>query len=782
MGCVASKHNSDEHCERSRQPAPHLRPRAGKEISAHESSTLYETQTSASLVNCAKGTPAFHGLLTGRSRPQLAYQQASQDGPCVSRAVHQLDDSYAPPMGYDPQYGVLTVSDVVMSLRYTVIVTDNPEREGHVRKIVHEVFDLMHSVVNGWSENSEISRLNNVKPEKAIEISDTMLAIFDIVDELYGITSGRFDPTCGVLKLAYTEALHEVGRPPLPAEMNRYRFATDWNKRITRQNKTVMKANGNTIIDLDGVSKGFCVDLISEALHRAGYRDFYVDWAGEIKAVGHHPSGRPWRTALINPPDLPRLFKHWKLRTLNHMLNESDVCALVNLTPTTLNYLNHEQAMSIATSGDYFQIHKFGYYHIIQTDTISPMKASPRSTASVSVLAASCALADGLATAAMTCPTPTEAVQFLDNLKNRFPDKVFGFCVLGRNSVDFRPQSGFDLFIPLSSSTTKEQSIEERRRQHTPTRDIFDGFNPSTSRARASKHAFRIESSIVRTSGQLTWFGGFIDIDTLIPCSMCPEPKVSFIIPRTLTDAVAVFSSDSNHVFQFSYGSNQSRSSTYSSPLTGSINFTLSVTGIVALEQIALVIASVKEAQHGDSRTLLVEVGGGRNNIYLKDSVTRGDFSRRPVVDRAKECFSEIPFSVCVAVVMGADGTSHGLTVTSLVISDHAPDIFCFNIMHSSTFFAAFSGCGCEVTIYCLVAGSDNLAETFAVNSIVESELEKGLKKFSNCWLRGVVSHVEMVHDHTIVIAKLDKSEILCRNVSPLVWHRRGYTSPSKGF
>ena len=776
MGCVASKRISDEQCKRSRQPAPHLRPRTGKVVSVCESSSLYETETSASLVNYAKGTPAFHGLLTGRSRPQLAYEQATQDGPYISRAVHQLDDSCAPPIGYDPQYGVLTVSDVVMSLRYTVIVTDNPDREGHVRKIVHEVFDLMHSVVNGWSEESEISQLNNVRPEKAVDISETLSAIFDIVDELYEITSGRFDPTCGVIKLAYIEALRELGRPPLPAEMNRYRFATDWKKRITRRHKTVMKANGNTIIDLDGVSKGFCVDLISDALHLAGYRDFYVDWAGEIKAIGHHPSGRPWRTALVSPPDLPRLFKHWKLRTLNNVLNESDVCALVNLTPVTLNYSNNKKAMCIATSGDYFQIHKFGYYHIIHTHTICPMKASPRSTGSVSVLASSCALADGLATAAMTCPTPTEAVQFLDNVKDRFPDKVFGFCVLGRNSVDFRPQPVFNLFIPLSSSITNEQKMEERRLRPTTTRDVFDELIPSSSLPSPSKCGFRIESFIVRTSGQLMWFGGFIDIDTLIPCSMCPEPKVSFIIPRTLTDAVAVFSADSKHVFKFAYGSNQSCT------LTGSINFTLSVTGAVALEKVALVIASVKEVQHGDCRTLIAEIGGHRNNIYLKDSVTRDDFSCRPVVDRAKECFSEIPFSVCVAVVMGADGSCHGITVTSLVISDHAPDTFCFNIMHTSTFFAAFSGCGSEVTVYCLATGSDQLAETFAVNSIVGSESEKGLKKFSNGVLRGIVSHVEMVDDHTIVIAKLVHSEILCQNVSPLIWHRRRYVSPTKGF
>eukprot|EP00171_Calliarthron_tuberculosum_P007819 IDg7819t1 len=46
-------------------------------------------------------------------------------------------------------FGVLAVSDVVMTLCYNVIVTDIPEREGYVRKIVHDVFDVIHSVANG---------------------------------------------------------------------------------------------------------------------------------------------------------------------------------------------------------------------------------------------------------------------------------------------------------------------------------------------------------------------------------------------------------------------------------------------------------------------------------------------------------------------------------------------------------------------------------------------------------------------------------------------------------
>ena len=44
-----------------------------------------------------------------------------------------------------------------------------------------------------------------------------------------------------------------------------------------RNSGVMTKQSGNTIIDADGISKGFCIDLIAEALQFEGCRAFYVD-------------------------------------------------------------------------------------------------------------------------------------------------------------------------------------------------------------------------------------------------------------------------------------------------------------------------------------------------------------------------------------------------------------------------------------------------------------------------------------------------------------------------
>jgi thiamine biosynthesis lipoprotein len=67
-------------------------------------------------------------------------------------------------------------------------------------------------------------------------------------------------------------------------------------------------------IDLAGIAKGYCVDMITNRLNEAGYGDVYVDWGysmldfvqkvnhlhrSEIRATGQHPDRRDWRTGIM---------------------------------------------------------------------------------------------------------------------------------------------------------------------------------------------------------------------------------------------------------------------------------------------------------------------------------------------------------------------------------------------------------------------------------------------------------------------------------------------------
>lgn len=770
MGCAPSKRLREEaETEALAEPAPHARPNTHKPVAKANSKAVYETATSASVVAMDKGVPVFHGLLSGRSRPLLQYEQATRDAPSIAQAVAPTDDSFAPPLGYDPQYGVLAVSDVVMTLKYTVIVTDSPEREGAVRKIVHDVLDVVHSVVNGWSDTSEITALNQAKPERPVQCSDAMCMILDIVDELHDLTDGRFDPTTGVIKLAYDESLHAGGRPPLPNELARFRFATGWKKRILRNNTEVTKQNANTIIDLDGLSKGFCIDLIAEALHFEGYRTFYIDWAGDIRAVGKHPSGRPWRTAVLTPPALPRLFKHWRDEKLDEMLGPTDLGYLVDLVPDyrgSSAVIDRVGGLAIATSGDYFQIRKYGFHHIIAPGANTAMKAAPHSVASVSIMASTCAFADGIATAAMTFSTPDEAVTFLERIQKRVPNKFFGFCVLGRSCDAHSEKYRTHHFRRQDPIVDDSSDVTESRPAHL-----------TVPQVKTSKDDMaRIMGAVVRTPGRLSWGSESVNVDSLIPCSMNPEPKVSFILPKKLANILPVFSEDEEvregamgiDQLRFGYEDQNGKSNT--------VALRLSISEMFPCDDATLVIARVEECFQGGAGVVRFFLGGFPHTIVLRPLVSRDDFLYRPVVEQAKEVFSELPSTVCVISTTAADGDSFGLTATSLVISEHVPNTFCFNVMHSSTFFAAFGGLGSNVTVYCLDAHSDKLAKMFASYAMIKPDTKALLAQGSMCIMKGVVKLVETVEDHALVVSELRQSAFSSEITTPLIWHRRRYT------
>ncbi|WP_454019684.1 FAD:protein FMN transferase [Azospirillum sp. Marseille-Q6669] len=53
-------------------------------------------------------------------------------------------------------------------------------------------------------------------------------------------------------------------------------------------------------VTLNGIAQGYVTDRVSERLRAEGMTDVLVD-LGEIRALGHHPSGRPWSVGLADP-------------------------------------------------------------------------------------------------------------------------------------------------------------------------------------------------------------------------------------------------------------------------------------------------------------------------------------------------------------------------------------------------------------------------------------------------------------------------------------------------
>ena len=122
-------------------------------------------------------------------------------------------------------------------------------------------------------------------------------------------------------------------------------------------------------LDLSAIGKGHGVDRVAARLDGLGCSSYLLDIGGEVRTLGQGPKGGPWRIG-VDPPDGGP--PQWVLRL---------------------------SGQSAATSGDYRNFRLLGGRRL--SHTIDPRTGKPvgHALASVTVVAASAAQADGLATA-----------------------------------------------------------------------------------------------------------------------------------------------------------------------------------------------------------------------------------------------------------------------------------------------------------------------------------------------------------------------------------------------
>lgn len=247
-----------------------------------------------------------------------------------------------------------------------------------ITSILHDIFETVDTYYNHWNTLSELSQVNQLLVGENFSLSPELLSLLRKAQSLTLLTEGHFDPTYGALISLWKDGL-KVRRIPLQAGMQ----PIGWNAFSFQKGKATRLIAGVTI-DLDGLLKGFTVDQIVEKLHEKGFSDFYVEWSGEIRTSGNHPTGRKW--------------------------------------VVTLPFFGEKIELSdkaLATSGNEHQsceINGTLYSHIVipQTRTAIPLIKS------VSVEASNCLFADALATAFMTYPSIKAILMYLDIHKDLF--------------------------------------------------------------------------------------------------------------------------------------------------------------------------------------------------------------------------------------------------------------------------------------------------------------------------------------------------------------------------
>lgn len=229
--------------------------------------------------------------------------------------------------------------------------------------------DRVVAEMSHWAPDSALSRFNRSEPGRWQPLPAGFARVLAAALEIAEKSDGAFDPAMGALV-----DLWGFGPPgpragiPGKAEIAAARAVS--GRAHIEQDDRRARRTALAALDLSGIAKGHGVDRVAEMLRSMELHDFLIEVGGELRGEGIRPDGQPWWVDLEPVPGS-------RLAPMRAALH----------------------GLSVATTGDYRRSFAHGgrdYAHSLDPRTGRPLD---NGMASVTVLHASCMLADGWATA-----------------------------------------------------------------------------------------------------------------------------------------------------------------------------------------------------------------------------------------------------------------------------------------------------------------------------------------------------------------------------------------------
>lgn len=255
---------------------------------------------------------------------------------------------------------------------------------------VDSIFKVFSHSLNPFEPTSLISAINR---NESAETDSMLRHVWRAAERISEASHGRYDVTCSPLINAWGFGFDSLDRVDDRVLDSLCKFVG--YRSVHLSGDRLIKRDRRTIIDLSSISKGYCSDLVGQMLQARGAQSYMVELGGEIAFSGVNPQGTPWTVGINKPIEDPVGFNQ-------------DLELIISLD---------RPRGGLATSGNYRN------YKVVNgrkvAHTIDPFTGYPVQTdvLSATILAPSCMLADGLATACMTMSSddvPEFLTQFED--------------------------------------------------------------------------------------------------------------------------------------------------------------------------------------------------------------------------------------------------------------------------------------------------------------------------------------------------------------------------------
>jgi FAD:protein FMN transferase len=285
-------------------------------------------------------------------------------------------------------------------LQLTVWTTNPTEPDSAFDSIARE-FLRLEDLMSNWKEGSDIQKLNAAAGDHPVPVAPEIRELLRTASQISEWTTGKFDVTFGAMAgLWKFDYQNESATIPDPGEVARRRKLINYRDlRVDEHQGTAFLVRKGMVANLGGIGKGYAVDRARNILQTAGFRNFMIQFGGDMYVAGN-AGDRPWRLGIQDPRG-----------------TDNRIFASVELSDSTFS-----------TSGDYERFFiKDGrrYHHIIDPATGEPSVGCR----SVTIVAKSSTIADGLSTGVFIMG-PEAGMALIEKL----PD-VEGVIVSSKNEV-----------------------------------------------------------------------------------------------------------------------------------------------------------------------------------------------------------------------------------------------------------------------------------------------------------------------------------------------------------
>ncbi len=252
---------------------------------------------------------------------------------------------------------------------YLVRYYDVKERDfqEEIEKLLSE-FDQSLSL---WVPNSIISKVNR---NEDVVLDQYFIENYNLSQKIAQETNGAFDFTLGPLIEAWGFGFREKIKLTQTKIDSLKRFI-GFDK-VKLENLKLVKSDPRMEVNFNAIAQGYSVDILAAFLKDKGIDNFLIDIGGEIISQGNKPNDQAWIVGIQIPTE------------------EADGAIEAKVRVTLTN-------KAFVTSGSYRSYYEEDgkrYSHMIDPSTGSPVV---HNLLSVTVLANTCAEADGYATAFM---------------------------------------------------------------------------------------------------------------------------------------------------------------------------------------------------------------------------------------------------------------------------------------------------------------------------------------------------------------------------------------------